>query len=446
MIYENKNFKSQRSGIALIFTVIVLVLLTALVYRLSSSVSQWKHRMQYMIDYQNARYACESGLKYALASMDEIDANCISRPNEPDFSDLFTMSDQQYKEMMIEWAATLAMQLDANSLNKNDFYTNYVDLSRSDSNDTNESNYTNDVNDYNYATGDVNDSNTLYIRGPYGPSWPYVTKPVEIEFGDAQITIEIIDENAKLPLVWAISSDANTQEASKAAVVTFCEWMQMSQSEIESLSQELEQVKEIKPFSINLKDITTTATQTADSNTQTTSGSTSRRISRLRQRSKVKSKVVQETRSASAHTLDFAKILHSPMIDLETLAKPVNEDEERSESALKYVSLWGTQRVNINSAPRHVLEAAFTFGGDAAEIAQTIIDERRVKPFTSIDDLKKRLVSYYSSISKCEPFIATSSDCYSIRVKATSGVARVSATAAIKKEKQKVEQIGIIIE
>ncbi len=452
---DKKLIKAQRSGVALIFTVIVLVLLTALVYRLSDAVSQWKHRMQYMIDYQNARYACESGLKYALASMQELDANCISRPNEPDFSDLFTMSDQEYKEMMLQWAVILAAQTDANGLSFSDFTkAAAINLNRYDVNDVNDINTAYDynaidTNDYNnMALTDTNDINNMYVRGPYGPQWPYVSKPVEIEFGTAKIEVEIIDENAKLPMVWALSTDANDKDESKAAVVVFCEWMQMTQSDIGTLQAEFDDIKEVKPFSLALKEVTTTTTQTADANTNTntaTTSRTSRRLSRLRQK-RAASKTVTQTRPASAHTLDFAKILHSPMINLDLLAKPVNEDETRPESALKYISLWGMQKVNINSAPRHVLEAAFTFGGDAPDIAQKIIDERRITPFASIDDLKKRLVSYYSSIEKSTPYITTSSDCYSIRVRATSGVARVCATAAVKKEKDKVTQIGIIIE
>lgn len=458
MIGINKNsFKTQRSGVALIFTVIVLVLLTALVYRLSAAISQWKHRMQYMLDYQNARYACESGLKYALASMQSLEPNLISRPNEPDFSDLFTMSDQEYKNMMLQWAVFLASQTDANGLKLSDFTkTSKINLNRYDTNDVNDANVSYDynsvdANDYNSITmTDINDINIMYVRGPYGPQWPYVSKPLEIEFGTAKIEVEIIDENAKLPLVWALSTDANDKDAAKAAVTVFCEWMQMNQNEIAALQTQFDEIKDVKPFSLSLKEVTTVTTQTADANAGAAQAApdnrVARRLSRLRQRRANALQTITQTRSASGHTLDFAKILHSPMVDLEKLAKPVNEDENRIESALKYVSLWGTQKVNINSAPRHVLEAAFTYGGDAPDIAQKIIDERRIKPFESIDDLKKRLLTYYKSIEKSMPYITTSSNCYSIRVIATSGVARVCAAAAIKKEKDKIEQIGIIIE
>ncbi|MFA5293091.1 MAG: type II secretion system protein GspK [Phycisphaerae bacterium] len=456
-LYEDKNLPgARRRGVALIFTMIVLVLLTALVYQLSSAVSQWKHRMQYMIDYQTARYACESGLKYALSTIGEADPNYISRPNEPDFSDLFTMSDEDYKQMMEDWAKESGAGIDVNNLSKNTLFTKFLNLSRSDVNDSNnltDSNSifeTNDTNDINDANGPVlQEPNELYVRGPYGPAWPYITKPVEIEFGDARITIEIIDENAKLPLVWGICADANTRSESKAAIQTFCEWMQMEPNAIDPLIKELDQMKEVKPFSIALKPVVTTVTKRTDSNSVSQSGksaSTSRRTSRTSRRAQARKSTVQQTRPDIGHTMDFAKLLHSPMIDLETLARPVNKDDNRTESALKYIGLWGTQKVNINSAPRQVLEAAFTFGGDAPEIAEQIITMRKEKPFSDIDDLTKRLYRFNSSIDKVKPYITAKSDCFTIRVKATSGLARVCATAGIKKEDKNVQQIGIIME
>jgi DNA uptake protein ComE-like DNA-binding protein len=444
------NFHTRRAGAALILTMVVLVLLTALVYRLSSSVSQWKHRMQYMIDYQTAKYACESGLKYALATIEELEPNYISRPNEPDFSDLFTMSDEAYKQMMAEWAQKLAVEIDANNLSKNDFLTQFMNLSSSlaDSNSR-----TIDFSSLLGQSGveDACDVEGLYVRGPYGAPWPYMSEPVEIEFGDARLTIEIIDENAKLPIVWGISADANSKSESKAAVVTFCEWMQMEPNNIKPFMDELEQIKEDKPISINLKPVVTKAKAEAEDTAAKKKETAAERRARLRRsrlaaRRAARAKTVQQTRPDISHTLDYAKILHSPMVNLETLAKPVNKDENRTESALKYISLWGAQKININTAPRHILEAAFTFGGDSVEIAEQIITLRKSEPFKNIDDLSRRLYTYTASIDKTKPYITAESDCFSVCVKAVSGVATVSATAGLKKVQGKIQQIGIIVE
>ncbi|MGD0786056.1 MAG: type II secretion system protein GspK [Sedimentisphaerales bacterium] len=462
----NRNHKkfdyNQRPGVALILTVVVLVLLTALVYRLSSTVSQWKHRMQYMIDYQTARYACESGLKYALAAVNEIEPNIISRPNEPDFSDLFNMSDEEYRLMMEEWAKKRQVQIDVNNLNKDSLITNVMNLNlHSDANDSNNLRGVAVKSPSNspavsFGASDVNDANKglkqFYVRGPYGPPWPYVVKPAEIEFGDASLTIEIMDENAKLPLIWGASDDEKFKSTSEAVIRTFCEWMKMEPNDITPLMKELKQIKEVKPFNTSLKPVTTdiasgnaqTDSNSAAASADSSKQSTTRTTTRIRQRGRTRQ--VLESRSEIAHTMDYAKILHSPMINLESLAKPVNKDENRSESALKYVSLWGTQKVNINTAPRQVLESAFTFGGDSVEISKQIIEMRQKEPFKDVNDLAKKLYSYNTSIDKTKPYITAQSDCFMIRVKATSGVAQVCATAGIKKVRGKFQQIGIIIE
>jgi 16S rRNA C1402 N4-methylase RsmH len=129
---------------------------------------------------------------------------------------------------------------------------------------------------------------------------------------------------------------------------------------------------------------------------------------------------------------------------METLAAPTVISENRKESALKYTGLWASNKVNINSAPRHVLEAAFVFGGDQVEIAEEIIKQRRTKPFTDTEELRKLLFRYSDSIEKCKQFITTNSDFFTIRVTATSGTATASAVIGIVKEDKIFRRIGII--
>jgi type II secretory pathway component PulK len=125
------------------------------------------------------------------------------------------------------------------------------------------------------------------------------------------------------------------------------------------------------------------------------------------------------------------------------LAAPTIISQDRNESALKYMDLWGTTQVNINSAPRNVLEAAFTFGGDADKIADEIIKKRREKAFASIDELKKELFRFSDSIEKSRPYITTTSNILAIRVTAVSGVAKASAVVIVLKDGGKIEQLAI---
>jgi type II secretory pathway component PulK len=118
--------------------------------------------------------------------------------------------------------------------------------------------------------------------------------------------------------------------------------------------------------------------------------------------------------------------------------------EGRKESALKYMGMWGSRKVNINTAPRHVLEAAFIFGGDQVTIAEEIIQRRQIEPFASIGDLKTAMPRYSGSIAKCEKYITTVSGFFTIKVIAVSGVAKASSVIAITKEANKVQRVALI--
>jgi hypothetical protein len=411
---NNRSNYRKRSGVVLLVTLVLLVVLSILGYTLSSQVSAQRHRNQFIIDYQAARYGCDSATKYAFATLEESALQLISRPNEPDFSDLFMLSEAEYEELLAERIAQYM-----------------ADMERS-ANNVSDSNYPAGANDVN-GVSDVNEPNSLTIRGPYGPAWPFVAEPLEFKIGSATVRIEIEDENAKYPVCWAMLDDKDVQHEALAGLETFCEWMGIGNAEVDSLKSQLKEIGKIKPFKLDFKAITTVEEKESAGRT-----SRSRRARSLQQRN------VISNIPASVHTSDFAKLFHSSLIDSESLAKPTIIGESRKESALKYMGLWGSGKVNINTAPRHVLEAAFTFGGDADKITEEIIQRRRVRPFTDIDDLKKALFKYSDSIGKCEKYITTVSNFFTIKVTAVSGVAEASAVIAVTKNGKKIERIAAI--
>lgn len=63
----------HRAGIVLLVTLVLLVVLSTLTYTLSGRVSAQRHRDQYIIDYSQARYSCDSAVKYALASLEDLE-------------------------------------------------------------------------------------------------------------------------------------------------------------------------------------------------------------------------------------------------------------------------------------------------------------------------------------------------------------------------------------
>ena len=137
-------------------------------------------------------------------------------------------------------------------------------------------------------------------------------------------------------------------------------------------------------------------------------------------------------------------MFHSGLIDTEPLTQPTIVVGDRKEYPLKYMGLWGTRQVNINTAPRHVLEAAFIFGGNQVEITEEIIRQRQQEPFANMEDLKNKLSRYSSSIATCEEYITTQSSYFTIRITSTSGVAGASSTIAITKDGNKVTRIAVI--
>ena len=431
----NNCAASHRRGIVLLVTLVLLVVLSMLGYTLCARLAARRHRDQYVIDYQAARYACDSAMKFALANLEELEKPAlISRPDEPDFSDLFYYTEAEYNQYLADWAAKKEREgfPDINDIN---------DVN--DVNDVNDANTLEDANlgiiDFN-DFNDFNEPNSLTVRGPYGPPWPFIVEPIELKIGSATVKIEIEDENAKYPLGMAMLEGEDVEREAQVALETFCEWMSMAGGEIDLLKRQLKEMGEIKPFKLSFEPITE---RTAiESRVQSAPRGRGRGSSRKTTRYQTTTISVEQ--QISQQSKDFAKLFHSSLVDTEALARPTIVSENRKESTLKYMGIWASRQVNINTAPRHVLEAAFTFGGDADKIADEIIQRRRLTPFENIDDLRKSLFRYTASIEKCEKYITTVSSVFTIRVTAVSGVARASTIIAVTKDGEKIERIGVI--
>ena len=146
----------------------------------------------------------------------------IERPNEPDFSDLFSLSELEYEDLLDQWLAALWVpEQRPDDFDKNDIFSDINDINNIDDIAT--------IADFNTQDADMPiDYDSLIVRGPYGPPWPYITEPVEFEIGSATVTIRIEDENAKYPIGWAILDDDTVQREAEAGFDTFCEWMGMA--------------------------------------------------------------------------------------------------------------------------------------------------------------------------------------------------------------------------
>lgn len=230
---KNRNNSLNRSGIVLLVTLVLLVVLSTLGYTLSTRVAAQRHRDQYIIDYSSARYGCDSAVRYALATLEDIDPKLISRPNEPDFSDLFCLSEAEYQEILEQWS--LENQLTTSNGGKS------IDISSDE-----------------FGLDGFDSYGSLTIPGPYGPPWPFVTGPVEFEVGSAKVRIEIEDENAKYPLGWALLNDGKVKREAEAGFDTFCEMTGLNAEKIDALKTELNDIGQIKMFAVEFKPTTRT--------------------------------------------------------------------------------------------------------------------------------------------------------------------------------------------
>ena len=436
---KHRNNSRDRSGIVLLVALVLLVVLSTLGYTLSTRVAAQRHRDQYIIDYSSARYGCDSAVKYALATLEDIDPELISRPNEPDFSDLFCLSEAEYQEILEQWS--LENQL--TTFNGGESFNDMIDIT-----DVDELGKIDDIEDIGsdeFGIDGFDSYGSLTISGPYGPPWPFVTEPVEFEVGSAKVRIEIEDENAKYPLGWALLNDGKVKREAEAGFETFCEMTGLDAEQIDALKTELNEIGQIKMFAVEFKPRTRTIrTPIKTTSRSSTSRSSSKSSTSKTPRTRVTRKTIQVGQQISEQTTHFAEMFHSSLIDTEALAVPTIVSPDRKESALKYMGMWGSMKVNINTAPRHVLEAAFIFGGDEVKIAEEIIQQRRIEPFADIQDLKTELFRYSDSIGRCENYITTVSRFFTIRVTAVSGVAKASSVIAITKDGAKVKRIAVI--
>jgi hypothetical protein len=418
--------------VVLLITLVILVILSTLGYTLSVQVAARRHRDRYIIDYAQAQYACTSGIKHALTSLTDLTPQLISRPNEPDFSDVFALSEPAYQELLAQTTTGLALEDD--SLTESQDQTSLRSSSDFDED------VPNGLDDDPDALGWVGDAT---ITGPYGPPWPLVVAPTEFEIGSAKVTVEIEDENAKYPLGWALLQDEKLQAAAGVGFVTFCEWMGYHPDEIDGLRSDFAEVSKIRSFQVEFSTSTTAPTTTPTSLRSRVTRSRSAKRPAARSTARRAVPVAQQIEQQNSI---FSQLFHSSLIDTDLLARPSVASESRDESALKYLGLWATRTINVNTAPRHVLEAALAFGSiaDAPKIAEVIIRERQLKPFSDFEELKSKVFPYSDAVDKCKEFIVTESTVFTVRVTATSGVAKAVAVAAVTKDGRNVKRIAVI--
>jgi hypothetical protein len=454
------NPNSCRRGIALAITLMVLVVLVTITAVLAVRIAQVRQRQQYMMDYQKARYGLDSAMKYAVTVLPDMKFSLVERKDAPDFSDLFWLNREQYLRYIDAWAAGAEPEQIKNYLKKTDAGNSGI-LKKEESQSLfgqllskymGQDDQNHDPNDPNSTDLEYYDPNQIVVPGPYGPAWPNVVEPVKLEIGDCEVTIAVEDENAKMPLSWLVTSDLTTNKQAKVALQTFAEWMKISEETATGLVKQLEELSKHKLFKLSYSTIMlpvdTSAPNKPALQKQPVSPASRigsrRRVTPTQRTVRPQPGPQQKVRPEVAHAADFAKLFHSSLLNIEPLTIPQKEMAFEDESAMKYLALWGSQRININTAPRQVLQAAFTFGGNPEEIADAVILARKEKPIKTVAQLQSSLPVYSGSIERAAPYIDTESKFFSVHVTSRCGRAKVSSVAAVIKEGKQMERLMML--
>lgn len=464
----------RRRGVALVLAAILLAVCATLLATLSIGMTMAKRRLDYQIEYQRARYALDSAAKYARTVLPEKTFSLAERDGLPDFSDQFWMTPQEQTAYLTRWLAEAAPEAiekalkpsaasgasGAQPLTAEDFLARLSRLFGLNAQQTSSSGQTAPASPTALTDREpvavlpdgrevrVQD---LRIPGPYRADWPLVQEPIELDISQAQVRITIEDENAKLPLTWLVAVDETLRKNAMEALTVFCDWMGYDKDQRKTLQEQLAVIAAKKQFEINPSPILLTVNQPASSPQQTppTAASRRRRSRRTAEQQQQQSQPAPTQtvqRPASGHAADFAKLFHSALLDQDLLARPAIRRSDAdvnatAENPLRFLALWGSQRVNINTAPRPVLEAALSIGGMAEEAAEQIIRQRQKQPFKDIDELKNRLWQYNSIFDKTKDLLTTESNFFLIRIRAASGNAVVWLSQAVIKEGNKVEPL-----
>ena len=469
--HKQQGPADRRRGVALAITLMMLVVLGVVTAALAVRVAQVRQRQQYIMDYQKARYGLDSAMKYALTVLPEKKFTLVQRKDAPDFSDLFWLSREQYLRYLDAWAADAEPEQlqkylkksetqKSDNLSKENSQSLFGQLLSKFMGQDEKKNEPNDLNNLDpNAPPEYVDPNQIVVPGPYGPQWPNVIEPIKLEIGECEVAIAVEDENAKMPLSWLVTSNLESNKQAKVALQTFAEWMAVDEETVASLAKELEELSKHKLFKMGYSTILlpVDASPSPDSSAQQqqqpqqpnrrrsiTNQASTRRRAAAQQPTQPQTQPQKKARPEVAHAADFAKLFHSSLLNTEPLAVPRSEMAFEDESPMKYLALWGSQRVNINTAPRQVLEAAFTFGGKPVEVAEAIILARKEKPVKSVAELQSTLSDYRDSIRQATPYIDVESKFFSIRVTSRCGSAKVSAIAAVIKEGKQMERLTIL--
>jgi len=252
------------------------------------------------------------------------------------------------------------------------------------------------------------------------------------QVGDVTVTIKIYDENAKYPVLWSLGSPySRTGRPDDKFIPELAKLLQSSSKTsgyAQGLVSELGSHLRLPAPEIIVSKARGSARRRGgkDGSTETEPGWTSRRRP-LSVRKRIAQHDERYQLMATFAEQWYQQIADNPEYRL--LREPIIE---RPGNFMGYLGLWGHSRINLNTAPAEVIEAAFSEIGLTEEVTREIIDYREKKPLINIGQVKE--------VESAEPFVqiiqslsVIQSDSFSVQIKAQLGRSQYFLLAGIYK-------------
>jgi len=258
---------------------------------------------------------------------------------------------------------------------------------------------------------------------------PFLLTQDTLDVGEAEVEIEIHDENGKYPLLWLMHSPINgkrthTQKSVRKLADLFGADGATISKAID-LALNIGRNLEIPDLDMTLRKSTTGRRKQKRSDTWRPRG---KKLSdKMRQ-----TREIRRFEGMAAFACEWQRELSE------------NEDYEDLKLSLldhkggfsDYLGSWGHTQININTAPVEVLEAAFGPLGMTAQMAQAIDDYRQANPFRSTGNLSKVEGLDRGMLRGVKLLTTAKSNTFSVQVSARLGRAHYELTGSFYRNKK----------
>ena len=260
---------------------------------------------------------------------------------------------------------------------------------------------------------------------------PFLFAHQKLKIGLVSVDIKIYDENGKFPIYWLLHSpiEKNTDHRDKS---------------IKRLAERLEAEPAVNKETVNLTQKTGKPLKVPEP----VSYLYRRSFSRARSRGVMwRLKPSRQRKALAGKGIDHDKLLRQTMSNFFYQWQEELKQNEKYKNILvplpnhqgrfaDYIGCWGHNRVNINTAPVEVLEAAFLPLGLTRKTAEAVVAYREKTPFSNPTQLYRVKGINRTMLYAVRALSATSSDTFSVQITASLGRASYSLYGSIYKNRQ----------